>query len=142
LLAATPCAGGKLASGGARRRLGAGSCSPRLGATELGWARAAPQGAHWHAGCCSKWPSLCLRHVVVARVLRGCWKSRPGCFHIAGCGRCVSKCCGCCFKMLRMFVFECCVFFLHVTCNMTQCCVIFLHVASNMSQCCDEIFFI
>jgi hypothetical protein len=36
----------------------------------------------------------------------------------------VSKCCGC--------FFECSIFFLHDTCNMTQCCVIFLHVASNM----------
>jgi hypothetical protein len=72
----------------------------------------------------------------------GCWKSRSGCFQYCGMSQI-------CFKMLQMLfqnvadvVFECCVFFLHVTCNMTQCCVIFLHVASNMSQCCDVIFFI
>jgi hypothetical protein len=42
-----------------------------------------------------------------------------------------------CFKMLRMLfqnvadvVFEYCIFFIHVTCNMTQC--------RNFSSCCKQ----
>jgi hypothetical protein len=41
-------------------------------------------------------------HKNVASVLRGCWKSKSGCFQCCGVLRRVFKCCRCCFKMLQM----------------------------------------